>query len=345
MADIRVVIWDLDNTIWNGTVFYKDKESISLKPGSKEALKELTKRGVVNAICSKNYYEDASSFLDKFEIRKFFQETEINWGVKSESIKKIAKKLNIPFDQILFVDDDPFQRAEVESSIPGIKAISVSDPIDILAHEGVLPKNPTAEDLERVNILKQQRDREVAEKSHADDYKEFLKSCSIKMTVRQIAEKDWSRVVQLINRTNEMNATASRTTLDELKKVAANKGRIFVSDLTDKFGDYGLIAVAVVESSKNEWLIRDLVVSCRTMGRGIGGALVIEILKAAKASGIQKVNGFINNTESNWRMKPLFEKRGFEKVGDEGSVVRYSFDLNKEKIVSHQPWLGITVLN
>ena len=104
MPKIELVIWDLDNTLWDGTVFYKDKEAIELKPGTKAALKELDKRGISCAVCSKNDFEDAEEMLEKFEIKKYFKEFKIGWGQKSQAVLEIIEKLNMPPEKTLFID-------------------------------------------------------------------------------------------------------------------------------------------------------------------------------------------------------------------------------------------------
>lgn len=341
MPKIKLAVWDLDNTLWNGTVFYKDRDSISLKPGTKETLKELDKRGIKNSICSKNYFKDAEKMLETFGIMKYFQHPHIGWDLKSESIKKIAKLFNLDYSEILFIDDDPFQRAEVSAQIPNIHVAEISDPIDILNFEGIQPENLTEVDKERVTLLKQQRDREVAEKEYKGDYRDFLKDCRISMVVRDVKEEDWPRIAQLLNRTNELNATGNRYKLEELKEsYEINNDEIFVVELKDKFGEYGIIAEAIINVTPGDWFIRDLTVSCRTMGRGIGSALLTSVLEMAKKKGIKKVRGYINNTESNWRMKPLFEKRGFTKISQTSNIINYEFDM--EDSIPHYPdWIEI----
>ena len=153
MTKIKLVIWDLDNTLWEGTVYYKDKDSVKLKPGTAAALKELTKRGIKNTICSKNYYEDADKTLEKFEIKKYFENPEIGWGLKSEGIKRLIEKFNVKKDEVIFIDDDAFQRAEVQSQIPGLLSIELKDPLDILEINGVQPENATDIDKKRVQVL------------------------------------------------------------------------------------------------------------------------------------------------------------------------------------------------
>ncbi|GAG37628.1 unnamed protein product, partial [marine sediment metagenome] len=123
MPKIKLVVWDLDNTLWDGTVFYKDKESVEIKPGTRAALKELDKRGITSSVCSKNNYDDADEMLEKFEIKKYFSEFKIGWDLKSTAIKQLIEKFHVQPEETLFIDDDPFQRAEVERMIQGINTI------------------------------------------------------------------------------------------------------------------------------------------------------------------------------------------------------------------------------
>lgn len=341
MPQIKLVIWDLDNTLWNGTVYYTDKDNIKLKLGTKEALKELSKRGIKNTICSKNYYEDVEKMLEKFEIKKFFDSAEVNWGLKSDNIGKLIKKYNVNQSEVLFVDDDAFQRAEVLSQLPNIKAIELGDPLDILALDFIRHENETEEDKERVKILKEQRNREEAEKNHKGDYKEFLKNCDIKMVIRKVEEKDWERVVQLFNRTNELNTTGNRYELEKLKKQYDNKEiEVYVSELTDKFGDYGLIAECILDTRTKDWEIKDLTVSCRTMGRGIGSALLIAMMHEAKKRNAKSIKGILREIESNWRMKPLYLKRGFKVIKKNGNETIYGYEFTEELPQFH-PWLKV----
>lgn len=339
---IKLVIWDADNTLWNGSVYYTDKEAVKLKPGTKSALKELSKRGIKSTLCSKNNYEDVEMTLKKFEINKYFENSQVGWGLKSDAIKNLSKIFNISFGEMLFIDDDPFQRAEVLSQIPELNIFELTDPIDILSLDGVRPENETEEDKKRVQILKEDRNREEAEKVHRGNYKDFLCQCDIKMTVREIKEEDWARVIQLLNRTNELNATGNRYGLEDLKRsYEVNKDRILVAELTDKFGDYGLIAETIIDTTEpGVWFVRDLTVSCRTMGRGIGSTLVIVILNLAQKAGVKKVKGYVKPSESNWRMQPLFEKRGFAKISEDDKIKNYMFDLNKE-IMPYPKWLKV----
>ncbi len=345
MARIKLVVWDADNTLWNGTVFYKDKENVKLKPGTKETLKELGKRGIKNTICSKNYYDDVEWALKKFEIEKYFENLQVGWGLKSDSIRTLAHMYDLTYEEILFIDDDPFQREEVRLQLPQLNIVYAEDPIDILSIEGVTPENATGEDHKRVQLLKQQRNREEAEKTHIGDFKEFLMGTNMEMTIRMVREDDWERVCQLLNRTNELNATANRYSLESLKEsYEKNNDIVMIVELTDKFGDYGLIAESIIERKDYGLFIRDLTVSCRTMGRGIGSTLVVAILNYAKSNNFKKVRGTLVETESNWRIRPLYEKRGFDKISVDGPKTTYEFDLTTKPIPEYHPWLKIKMM-
>ena len=341
MNRIKLVVWDADNTLWNGTVYYKDKDSVTLKPGTSAALKEITKRGIKNTLCSKNYYKDVEKILDKFEIKKYFDSPEINWGLKSDNIKKLIKKFNVLPSEVCFVDDDAFQRAEVLSQMPDLKVIELGDPLDILSLPEFKLENETEEDKERVKLLKEQRNREDAEKNNKYDYNKFLKNCDIHMLIRPVEEKDWERVVQLFNRTNDLTTTGNKYDLEKLKNSYKNKEmEIIVAELKDKFGDYGLIAETILDTRNKDWEIKDLTVSCRTMGRGIGSALLISIMHYAKEKKAKTIRGILREIESNWRMKPLYIKRGFEIIKKEGNETTYGYTI-KDKLPDYHEWLDV----
>ncbi len=344
MPRIKMVVWDADNTLWDGSVFYKDKENVKLKPGTPEALKELSKWGIRNSICSRNYYDDVDYALKKFEIDKYFEHPQIGWGRKSEAIQRLSQLTNIPVGEMLFIDDDGFQRAEVQAMIPQINVLFFEDPLDVLSVEGIKPEQATEEDSKRVVLLKQQRNRKQAEESHQGDFSDFLSGCNMVMTVRPVKESDWERVCQLLNRTNELNATMNRYTLEELKEsYTKNKDIVYIVELDDKFGEYGLIAECIIDTTvSGVWQIKDLTVSCRTMGRGIGSALLICVMHYAKEHGVKKIEGILREIESNWRMKPLYVKRGFTVIKSEGNQTTYGYTLKDgEQLPSYHPWLTV----
>ncbi|VVB75545.1 Acid Phosphatase [Candidatus Tiddalikarchaeum anstoanum] len=323
---VKIVIWDLDNTLWNGSVYYDDRDKITLKKGAASVLKELTKRDIKNVICSRNNEDDAVKLLEKFDILKFFSAKRIGWGVKSLYVKELLNEFKVSPIEALFVDDDIFQREEV-SQTTGVKSVFFNNIIDLLPYLNV--------ENDRVEIIKQQEDRVCAEKEYNGDFFDFLKSCNLVMTVRRAKPEDLERVAQLIARTNELNATNSRMSLDTLRKT---NDLILVAELTDKFGDYGIIGESVIEERNNEWLIKDFTISCRTMGRGVGKTLLIYLMNLAKKRNIKRITGFLIETKENWRMRPLYVKRGFKKTEIRDNKEYYSFDF-KSRIPDYPPWI------
>ena len=337
MKNIQLVIWDLDDTVWKGTLHYND--DLVLKKGVKEALKEITKQGKVNAICSRNDEKDALPLLKKFDIDKYFKIKKINWNPKSQSIREIIEQTGIEEERALFIDDDAFQRAEVEYFLPDLNVAFFEDPLDVLTFEGVLVKK-TKEDKNRVSILKAGRERKSAE-DRSKDFKQFLKQCNLVMTIRSAEEGDLPRVSQLLNRTNELNTRKSRRSLEEIKEIyKQDSKKILVSELKDSFGEYGVVAEAIVDAKKT-WNIIDLAVSCRTMGRGLGSALLVHILNLAKEAKSDKVSGKVKRSKDNWRIHPLYEKRGFVKSKEEGDEIFYDFHIQKQEIPPYPKWLAI----
>src|SRR5678815_3970601 len=112
--EVKCVVWDLDNTIWNGTLLESDV--VRLKPKVADVIRELDSRGILQSIASKNNYEDAMTKLSELAIEQYFLYPEIHWNPKSESISNIQRNMNIGIDTILFIDDQPFERDEVSSS-------------------------------------------------------------------------------------------------------------------------------------------------------------------------------------------------------------------------------------
>jgi len=326
---VKLIAWDLDNNLWTGVAYYTDKDTIRLKKGAKQVLKEINNLGLLNAACSRNNTEDAMKLLEKFGIKKYFTAFKIGWGLKSDYLKELSRELKVPLSQILFLDDDAFQRAEVEKST-GIKTAYFDNLLELLDHLNI--------DKGRIKVLKEHEGRLTAEHEFKGDFKGFLNSCNIEMRVREAVEDDLPRVVQLLNKTNELNATGNHKSLREIKE---DNDCILVAELTDKFGNYGIIAEAIIKKEDDaEWFIKDFTVSCRTMGRGVGKAMLIYIMNLAKLEKARNIRGYLKHSADNWRMQPLYEKRGFEHVGKFHNKDFYEFRFNKP-IPDYPEWIKI----
>ena len=298
---MKIVIWDADNTLWEGEIVYGN---VKLRAEIKEVLKQIGKLGIIQAICSKNDIVPLKKTLEELELDKFFSEVHANWQPKHITINKILETHQINPLEALFIDDDVVNRAEVEYLV-GCHVDYFGDLYKIFKYL----------DTPRLVLMSEQRNRETAEKNWKGEYKDFINSINMEVTFCKATEENIPRIVNLANRTNELNATRHRYSEQEIRDRFTNEEyNIYVVFMKDRFGDYGLIAETIIHVFPEHWEIEDICVSCRTMGRGIGGELLALIKQQAKEYKIPKVVGFIIPNEDNHRMPKLFNGAGFKKV-------------------------------
>ena len=274
--EIKCVIWDLDNTLWNG-ILSEDKE-VKLREDAKNMIIVLDSRGILNSISSKNNYDDAMKKLEEFGLSQYFLYPEINWNPKSDSVGKIVKHLNIGMDTILFIDDSEFERNEVTSVYPEVMTDDGADLVKLLSNEILNPEYTTIDARNRRQMYLESIKRNCVEESFIGTNEEFLKSIDMRFCIRQAREDDLNRVQELTVRTHQLNSTGvtySFEELDEYRKSGDHK--LYVCELIDKFGSYGKIGIALVELGK-EWHLKLLLMSCRVMNRGVGTVLLSYII-------------------------------------------------------------------
>lgn len=295
---MRCVIWDLDETLWEGTI--ASGNGVILKPETKEVLKQLDKLGIVQLICTHNIQARAENALHEHEIAKYFKGVFASVNLeKNEMIKQMLEKEKISPEECVFIDDSPINRALVYESL-GVHVDYFQDLYEIMKYF----------DTNRLILMNQQRNRTIAEKRWTGDFKDFLKKIENKITIKEAEFSEIPRIIELANRTNEMNTTKTSYNEELLKNLLANDDcKIYVAYLSDIYGDYGLVGEIMCTTTSTDCFIRDICVSCRTMGRGVGKALIEQIknLKADK----QRITGLLIQNEYNSQMKGLFESCGF----------------------------------
>lgn len=278
---IKCVVWDLDNTLWKG-ILSEDKE-VELRNEAKDMIIELDNRGILNSISSKNNYEDAMNQLKKLGLQQYFLYPEINWNSKSDSISTIVKNLNIGMDTILFIDDSEFERNEVVSVHPEVMTDDGSDLKGLLAQERLNPEYITVDSKKRRQMYLESIERNQVEENFKGTNEEFLKSIDMQFYIREAEEEDLLRAQELTIRTHQLNSTGitfSFEELDEYRK--SEKYKLYICELTDKFGSYGKIGIALVELGEKVWHLKLLLMSCRVMSRGVGTVLLSYIMTEAK---------------------------------------------------------------
>jgi FkbH-like protein len=307
---IKCVVWDLDHTIWHGILLEGDQ--LKLREGIVDIIKTLDSWGIINSIASKNNPEDAVNMLETFGIREYFLYPQIGWDLKSNAINKIKDKLNIGIDAIAFIDDQPFERDEVAFVHEQVTCLDVDRIGTIL--EIFKPRFITEESSLRRKMY-QDDDIRNQEEQEIGNNRQFLESLQLDFLIQPASIDDLQRVEELTVRTNQLNATGYAYTYDELEQLIKSPDHhLFVAELTDKYGSYGKIGVAMVACEGNVWTLKLLLMSCRVMSRGVGGVLLNYIMNLAKENGNTLQAEFLP-TDRNRLMYVTYKFAGFSEIG------------------------------
>ena len=263
---IKCLVWDLDNTLWDG-ILLEDRDVV-LKDGIIDILKELDRRGILLSIASKNDRDDAMRKLREFGIEEYFIYPQIGWGSKAESISEIAASLNISTDTFAFIDDQPFEREEVNFTLPEVMAIDAAEYKNLLQMDRFIPKFITEDSRMRRKMYQADLERKNAESGFKGSGEEFLATLGMELTVASVEKGDLERVEELTVRTNQLNSTGITYSFEELEGFIRSKDHIFlIAELKDKFGPYGKIGLVLLEETEDVLRIKLLLMSCRVMTR------------------------------------------------------------------------------
>lgn len=338
----KMIITDLDNTLWRGIVGEVGWENVDLDEGGKghsflriqRFLKHLQRSGVLLAIVSKNQPEIALEVFRRSEMilqEKDFIAKEINWERKSQNIRRILQRLNLSTAGVVFLDDSPVEREEVRSAIPNLIVPELpSEPaewVPMLQQMGLFECGfSTLESVRRKQYYEEEHRRQ-AELDSIENYETFLRKLDIKLTPIEIAENR-ERVVELINKTNQFNLTTRRFGWSRIEEILSRGGLAFSYRLEDRFGDYGIISVVVLEvEEKNKFRIDTWVMSCRVMGRTVEHAILSHVLHELKQRGTAYLVGEFIPSPKNAPVASLYEKLGFQEKEPEGDSVFYEIEV------------------
>jgi len=311
-AMIKCVVWDLDNTLWDGTLL--EGYEVRLRDKVRETLIELDRRGILHSVASRNHAETALARLRGLGVEEYFLYPQINWGSKSASIGVIAKNLNIGFDAICFIDDDPFELAEVHTALPQVLCLEHNQLPFLLQKPELKPESTTAESRMRRQMYLGEMRRKQTEEAFTGAHEEFLATLGMVFTISPAGIEDLARAEELTNRTNQLNTTGRTYSREELEDLrSSNRHLLLMAELSDRFGSYGKIGLAVVECDSAVWTIKLLLMSCRVMNRGVGMILLNYILRRARESGVRLLSEFVAN-DRNRMMYVTYKFAGFTEI-------------------------------
>jgi FkbH-like protein len=259
-----------------------------------------------------------------------FAATEIHWEPKSSSIERILARLNLSTAGVVFLDDNPVERAEVRRQYPDIAVPEMPDDpaqrVAMLVRTGLFDHRiATSETRERTRMYAENEARDAARRD-GGDYREFLSG--LKMVVEGSSlEPARARVTELIHKTNQFNLTTRRYNWNELTAVTRNGfGRCY--RLTDRFGDNGIISVVAVTRDSGDARIDLWLMSCRVFGRKVEDAILADVAARARALGASRLIGEYVPTAKNALVRDLYPRLGFKEDGSDGTSVRYVLPLD-----------------
>ncbi len=330
----KCLILDLDNTVWGGIVGDDGWENIQVGHGLgigkafsefQQWVKKLKNRGIIIAVCSKNDEDKAKEPFEKNpEMVLKLDDISVfvaNWENKADNIRTIQSILNIGFDSMVFLDDNPFERNMVRENVPGVTVPELpEDPGDYL--EFLYSQNlfETASysnaDKDRTKQYQVEAKRVTAAKAFTNEA-DFLKSLNMVSEVKGFDKFNIPRVAQLSQRSNQFNLRTVRYTEDQIMAIEeSNDYATFSFTLEDKFGDNGLIAVVIMEKKNETTLFVDTwFMSCRVLKRGMENFTLNTLVNYARSNGFKEIIGEYLPTAKNAMVKEHYPNLGFKQMG------------------------------
>lgn len=355
----KVLITDLDNTLWSGVIGEDGPSGISSAdqgPGQsfhalQKAMLELRERGVLLALCSQNDPDQAMAALKMhpgMALRPHhFSAIRINWQEKVANIRSIAQQLNIGMDAIAFVDDDPVQRERVRAELPDVHVIELPATPDRYAD--AIREDPvfarlalSREDRERPRYYAQQQAR-LELQQRVPSLEDFYRSLRQEVAIAAMVPGTAERAAQLTQKTSQFNLTTKRyTTLQVLDLARRPDWRVFTLDVSDRFGDNGLTGVAIAHEHNGTCEIDTFLLSCRIIGRTVETALLAFLIERARGLGLALVRGWFVPTPRNNIVKNFYPRHGFEFRGLRNDATEWIIDPAVARIACPS-WIRLAV--
>ncbi|HYW17202.1 MAG TPA: HAD-IIIC family phosphatase [Allosphingosinicella sp.] len=308
-AAIKLIVWDLDNTLWDGILMEGD--SCVVFPDVADFIRDSDRKGILHSIASRNDPAAALAHLEGSGLGDLFLYPQIGWGAKSLSIVRIAEQLNIGLDSAVFIDDSDFELEEARSAAPELRVLNVARLAE-LRQSGLLDGlRVTGESERRRRLYQEDMKRRDAEQSFADTPQAFLATLALRMTLQRATHDDLDRAEELVQRTNQLNSTGRIFSSAELATmIDRGAPTLLVATLEDRFGHYGTVALIVLEQGPERWTVELILVSCRVMSRGIGPLLLDYLAHQAEKAGKALAVEF-RDTGRNQAMKIALMMTGF----------------------------------
>lgn len=351
----KCLIFDLDNTIWGGVIGDDGLENIQIGNfGVGKAftnlqywILELQRRGIILAVVSKNELITAKEvFLKHPDMKITLDDIAIflaNWDNKVDNIKKVQQTLNISYDSMVFLDDNKFEREAVKNLLPEIEVPNLpEDPVNYLDFLWGLNLFDTISysslDKSRISKYKEESKR-LNYQDEFNNFDEYLKDLKMISEVSFFNRFNVPRIVQLLQRSNQFNLRTKRYTSDEVIEIMESDKHIGLTfHLQDKFGDYGLISIVILNlNNNNEIFIDNWVMSCRVLKRGMEEFVANTIMEYARNIKVKRIIGEYIPTKKNIPVKNLFKELGFKQFQNVWTISVQDYIKSNNNIIGEFP--------
>ena len=335
----KAVAVDLDNTLWGGVIGEDGLAGIRLGteyPGAayqeiQRALLDLSRRGILLAVCSKNNPQDA---LEAFESHpgmllraEHFSAMRVNWSEKAQNLREIAAELNIGIDSVAFVDDNPVERQRVRDEAPEVMVLEL--PADPLEYARAVREFPafqrlavSEEDRHRTEYYAAEQRRATLERNTASR-EEFFRSLEQEAEIAPVQPLTLARVAQLTQKTNQFNLTTRRYTEQQIAELAARPDwHVLSLRVRDRYAENGIVGVAIIHECGDVMEIDTLLLSCRVIGRTVETALIAYVAEEARTRGARWLGGWFLPTRKNAPARDFYSNHGFQ-LRDETPAGQY----------------------
>ena len=345
----KVLALDLDNTLWGGIVGESGVAGLALGhdyPGNtyrhfQEVVLDFYRQGVLLAVVSKNNPGDVEEVFrthPSMVLRpEHFAATRINWLPKPDNLASIAEELALGLDSFVFVDDSAVECELMRQALPDVLTLQVpDDPTrlpSLVSQSGVFDRlSLTSEDLRRGQLYRERSARANAAQA-SGSLDGFLSGLEMTATIRPVDQFAFPRVVNLLEKTNQFNLTTRRHSAGEVAAMMNDPNAVvFYLQLTDRFGDHGIVGVAIAIRRTDVVEIDSLLLSCRVIGRDAETALLARVVDWGEQHGCRLVEGEFIRTLKNAPAADFYVRHGFRNVSDDGRTARWQLTIAETPI-------------
>ena len=306
---VKCLVWDLDHTVWAGTLLESD--ACRLRPGVRGVISELDRRGVLQSVASRNDPDLALPLLARKRLDRYFVEPRVGWDSKVRSLQGISQALGISFDALALIDDEPFEREQAERLLPGVRAYPAEHVLDLTFLPEFSPGVTSPEARSRRSTYQGMAARAVAGLESGMSRGEFLEWCNMELVLSRACGDDIPRILELLGRTHQLNATGELWPPETVSRwIEDPEWRVYVARMRDRFVDYGRIGVAACRTTAAEWEMVVFLLSCRVLSRGISGFFLSWLRGRAAEAGAARILARYRPGARNVQMRSLFRLSG-----------------------------------